>query len=473
MSDRASILIVDDEESMRDACRQVLAPEGFALKEASSGDGVLEMIRHESFDLVILDLKMPGMDGMEILRRLHEESPDTAAIVITGYPTVESAVEAMKLGAADFLPKPFTPDVLRLTVRRTLRGAQMARENLLLKSQLEECRGGDYELVGQSEPMRQIHDLVRRVGPTDSTVLITGESGTGKELVARAIRDHSPRRDKPFVTVDCGSLVGTLFESELFGHAKGSFTGATSMKHGRFELANGGTIFFDEIANVSPDIQVKLLRVIQEREFTRVGATQVIPVDVRILAATSRNLPDEIREGRFREDLFYRLCVVPIVLPPLRQRREDIPLLADHFLQKHGNRARDGVGGFTKEALEALVKHDWPGNVRELGNAIERAIVLARGDMITAADLLYYGPLVKPGASGNGLAPLAFMEKEHIARVLRHHAGNRTAAAKTLGIDRKTLWRKIREYGLDSEVDGADRPTTVAERPAGRPLSAT
>lgn len=449
MSDRASILIVDDEESMRDACRQVLAPEGFALKEASSGDGVLETIRHESFDLVILDLKIPGMDGMEILRRLHEESPDTAAIVITGYPTVESAVEAMKLGAADFLPKPFTPDVLRLTVRRTLRGAQMARENLLLKSQLEECRSGDYQLVGQSEPMRQIYELVRRVAPTDSTVLITGESGTGKELVARAIRDNSPRADRPFVTVDCGSLVGALFESELFGHVKGSFTGATGLKHGRFELADGGTVFFDEIANVSPDIQAKLLRLIQEREFTRVGATQVIHIDVRILAATSRNLPDEIREGRFREDLFYRLCVVPIILPPLRQRREDIPLLAEHFLHKHSDRGGNRIGGFSKEALELLVKHDWPGNVRELENAIERAIILARGDEITPADLLYYGPLLKPEAVVNNLSPLAEVEKEHITRVLRHHAGNRSAAAKSLGIDRKTLWRKIQVYDLE------------------------
>ena len=448
MSDRASILIVDDEELMRDACRQVLAPEGFALKEASSGDGVLETIRHESFDLVILDLKMPGMDGMEILRRLHEESPDTAAIVITGYPSVESAVEAMKLGAADFLPKPFTPDVLRLTVRRTLREVRMLRENLLLRSQLEECQGGRYELVGQSEPMRQIHELVRRVAPTDSTVLITGESGTGKELIARAIRDNSPRADRPFVTVDCGSLVGALFESELFGHVKGSFTGATGLKHGRFELADGGTIFFDEIANVSPDIQAKLLRLIQEREFTRVGATQVISVDVRILAATSRNLPDEIREGRFREDLFYRLCVVPVVLPPLRQRREDIPPLAEHFLRKHGDCRRERVRGFTQEAMEVLQKHDWPGNVRELENAIERAIVLAQGDMIGLADLLYYGPLTKPDAAGAGPTSLTVIEKEHIAKVLRRHGGNRTAAAKALGIDRKTLWRKMREYGL-------------------------
>jgi len=448
MSERATILIADDEHSMRDACYQVLAPEGFVVKEVESGEAALAAIRLEAFDLVILDLKMPRVDGMEILRCIQQESPGTAAVVITGYPTVESAVEAMKLGAADFLPKPFTPDVLRLTVRRALRGARMAKENLLLKSQLEERRGGDYELVGQSQAMQQICDLVQRVGPTDSTVLIMGESGTGKELVARDIRDHSPRRDKPFVTVDCGSLVGSLFESELFGHAKGSFTGATSTKHGRFELANGGTIFFDEIANVSTDIQAKLLRVVQEREFTRVGATQVIPVDVRILAATSRNLPEEIREGRFREDLFYRLCVVPIVLPPLRQRRDDIPLLANYFLQKHKNRGSGNVQGFAKEALAALARHDWPGNVRELENAVERAIVLARGDLIAPADLLYYGPLMKSKAGADEFLALAAVESEHIARVLDGHGGNRTAAARTLGIDRKTLWRKIREYRL-------------------------
>ncbi len=448
MNDRASILIADDEPAIRDAIVQCLGPSEFLFADAETGDAALGAIRSRAFDLVILDLKMPRVDGMEILRHIQQESPGTAVIVITGYPTVESAVEAMKLGATDFLPKPFTPDVLRLTVRRALNGARMARENLLLKSQLEERRRGSYELVGQSQAMQQIADLVRRVGPTDSTVLIMGESGTGKELVARAIRDHSPRRDKPFVTVDCGSLVGTLFESELFGHAKGSFTGAISTKHGRFELANGGTIFFDEIANVSPDIQAKLLRVVQEREFTRVGATQVIPVDVRILAATSRNLSDEVREGRFREDLFYRLCVIPIVLPPLRQRREDIPLLANYFLQKHKNRGSGNIRGFTAEALDALARHDWPGNVRELENAVERAIVLARGDLITCADLLYYGPLMKPDAPPDELLPLAAVEKHHVAKVLRHHAGNRSAAARTLGIDRKTLWRKIREYNL-------------------------
>lgn len=448
MSNGASILIVDDEQNMVDACREVLATEGFVPQGVTSGEAALDAIRRQSFDLVILDLKMPRVDGMEILRHVQKESPGTSTVVITGYPTVDTAVEAMKCGAADFLPKPFTPEVLRFTVRRVLNGARMARENQLLRSQLEECRGSSYELIGQSAPMRQIHDLIQRVGPTDSTVLITGESGTGKELVARAIRDHSLRRDKPFVTVDCGALVGTLFESELFGHVKGSFTGATSLKHGRFELASGGTLFFDEIANVNPDIQVKLLRVIQEREFTRVGATQVIPVDVRILAATSRNLLHEIRDGRFREDLFYRLCVVPIILPPLRQRREDVPLLAAHFLRKHGGRRGETVRSISDEAMDVLMRHDWPGNVRELENAIERAIILARGSTITRGDLLYYGPLVK-SEGADSLSPLSRVEKEHIARSLKLHAGNRTAAARALGIDRKTLWRKIKAYGLD------------------------
>ena len=449
MGERARILIVDDDETTRDTCRQVLASEDFILKEASTGEEALRIVCRELFDLVVLDLKMPGIDGIELLRRVEADSPGTAVIVITGYATVESAVEAMKLGAADFLPKPFTPEVLRLTVRRTIRGARMARENLLLRSQLEDRHGGGPRLIGQGEAMRQIFDLVRRAGPTDSTVLIIGESGTGKELVARAIQDHSPRRDKPFVTVDCGSLVGTLFESELFGHVKGSFTGATSTKHGRFELANGGTIFFDEIANVNPDIQTKLLRVIQEREFTRVGATQVIPVDVRIIAATSRDLQEEVRAGRFRDDLFYRLCVVPIILPPLRQRREDIPLLARYFLErKQEGRQYKKVRGFTEEALGMLAKHNWPGNVRELENAVERAIVLTRGDMITPTDLQYYGPILQPEAKGDGLLPLAGVEREYIIKVLAHHRDNRTATAKALGIDRKTLWRKMQAYGL-------------------------
>jgi len=452
MNDLASILIVDDEESMRDGCRQILTAEGFTVTEASSGEAALEVLRGESPDLAIVDLKMPGVGGLELLLRIQQSSPGTATVVITGYPSIESAVEAMRRGAADFLPKPFTPEVLRLTVRRTIQAARMARENQFLRSQFGQDQQAEYPLIGQGEVMRQIRDLIERVGPTDSTVLIMGESGTGKELAARAIRNLSPRRSRPLVVVDCGSLVGTLFESEIFGHVEGSFTGASSLKHGRVELAIGGTIFFDEIANVSTDIQAKLLRLIQEREFIRVGSTQVILADVRILAATSRDLPEEIRQGRFREDLFYRLCVVPVVLPPLRQRKEDIPLLAQHFLAKHGARRRETIRDFTPAAMDALNKHDWPGNVRELENAIERAIVLARGDMITPTDLLYYGPLLKPDTRGGVLPSLASIEKEHIAKVLEHHAGNRTAAAITLGIDRKTLWRKMREYNLPGEA---------------------
>ena len=445
----ARILVVDDEPFARQTLSEWLRGMDFHVFEAESGGQAMETIRRDEPDIVISDVVMPGMDGIQLLKEAKAVKADIPFLMISGYPSNSTALNAMKHGASDFLPKPFTPEVLRLTVRRALHGARLSRENQLLWSQLEECRGGGYELIGQSAAMRQIHDLVLRVGPTDSTVLITGESGTGKELVARAIRNHSPRRDKPFVTVDCGALVGTLFESELFGHLKGSFTGATSTKHGRFELADGGMIFFDEIANVSPEIQAKLLRLIQEREFTRVGATQVIHIDVRILAATSRNLIEEIRAGRFREDLFYRLCVVPIILPPLRQRKEDIPLLAEHFLKKHGDRGGGRVRGFSREAMELLVRHDWPGNVRELENAIERALILAGGGQITPADLLYYGPLMKPEAAGNDLAALAEVEKEHIARALQHHAGNRSAAAKTLGIDRKTLWRKIQVYGLD------------------------
>jgi two-component system response regulator HydG len=285
---------------------------------------------------------------------------------------------------------------------------------------------------------------VHGVAPTDSTVLIMGESGTGKEVVARTIRRASSRRERPFVTVDCGALVGTLFESELFGHVRGSFTGATATKHGRLELAAGGTIFFDEIANVSPDIQGKLLRMIQEREFTRVGSTQVVPVDVRILAATSRNLVEEMRAGRFREDLYYRLCVVPIVLPPLRQRVDDIPVLAEHFLRQF-NRRSDRPLRFSSESLQLLLKHPWPGNVRELRNTVERAVILAYGEEILPRDLMWIA--AASGDGGEAATTLEDVEREHIERVLKDCGGNRSAAARLLGIDRKTLWRKLKDGG--------------------------
>lgn len=442
MNGGAHILVVEDDESMRDACAEVLRREGHEISEAASGGAAMELLGRRVFDLVILDVRMPGPSGIEVLSWLKAESPATPAIIITGFATVDLAVEAMKTGATDFLAKPFTPDVLRHTVERSLRSSRLARENAVLQDEI-----GAYcahrAFIGRSQPMQLIRDLIDRVGPTDSTVLITGESGTGKEVVARQIRERSPRRDKPFVVVDCGALVGTLFESELFGHMKGSFTGATGTKHGRLELANTGTIFLDEIGNVSTEIQAKLLRMIQEREFNRVGSARVIPVDVRILAATSKNMMDEIKAGRFREDLYYRLCVVPIIVPPLRQHAEDVPLLAEHFLERSNRKCRRRVRGFSDGAMGALVAHNWPGNVRELENIVERAVVLSAGEVIEQRDLMWLGPAggeEEPRPVGG----LRDFEHEHILRVVRECGGNRTAAARKLGIDRKTLWRKMR-----------------------------
>jgi DNA-binding NtrC family response regulator len=350
----------------------------------------------------------------------------------------------MKAGAADFLAKPFSPDILRHTVERALRMRRLTLENVILRDELG-ARSEHRELIGHSQPIQLIRDIIERVGPTDSTVLVTGESGTGKEVVARRIQERSARRDKPFVVVDCGALVGTLFESELFGHMKGSFTGATGTKHGRLELASTGTIFFDEIGNVSTEIQAKLLRVIQEREFTRVGSTRVIPVNVRILAATSKSMLEEIKAARFREDLYYRLCVVPIIVPPLRQRTEDIPVLAAHFLERANRKCHKRVRGFSDAAMSALVVHSWPGNVRELENIVERAVVLTLGDVIETKDLMWLGPVGNDSTASNGGPGLRDVEREYVLRVVRECGGNRTAAARKLGIDRKTLWRKTRD----------------------------
>jgi len=318
---------------MRDCCVQILSREGCRVESAEDGRSGLERVREELFDVVILDLRMPGLNGLELLDRIVQDSPETVVIVITGYATVESAVEAMKRGAYDFIPKPFTPKVLRAIVARALEKRRLAAETAYLRSEMERLRGVD-SLIGESPAMRAIKQLVKRAGLTDSTVLVSGESGTGKELAARALHHHSPRRERPFVTVDSGSLVENLIESELFGHVKGAFTGATSDRRGRFELAHGGTLFLDEVANLSPPVQSKLLRALQEREITKVGSAQVIKVDVRIIAATNRDLLNEVSSGTFREDLFYRLSVIPINLPPLRERKDDIPFLADHFVRK-------------------------------------------------------------------------------------------------------------------------------------------
>jgi len=448
MPNGVKVLVIDDEESMREGCRQALEEDGYKVQTAVNGNQGLEMARKESFDLIILDLRMPGIDGLNVLAQLKEFDPDAVVLVITGYASIETAVDAMRRGAYDFLPKPFTPETLLAIMRRASDRRTLALENACLRRELDGLRKTT-GIVGDSVAIKNVAELVRKVAPSDSTVLICGETGVGKELVARAMHKHSQRREKPFVVVDCGALAETLFESELFGHVKGAFTGATETKHGKFELADGGTIFLDEVANVGPSIQAKLLRVIQERQVIKVGSSQIVEIDVRIIAATNKDLQEEMKEGRFKEDLFYRLSVIPIHIPPLRQRREDIHLLAEHFLEKYSKRRKKNINGISAEALHALESQDWPGNVRELENAVERAVVMADGETIELADLLHYGlPAGQPPEPAAG-GRLAEVERLEILRALRQFNGHKSRAASYLGINRKTLREKIRKYDID------------------------
>lgn len=447
MSIPANILVIDDEETMRDSCRQILSGIKCNVKVAETGNVGLDLMKKEFFDIVILDLKMPGLSGMEVLKKIKENNPETIVIVITGYATVNSAVEAMKGGAYDFLPKPFTPEELRVIIKRAIEKRKLTLENIYLQRELKTSLESDI-IIGKSKVMHEINELVKKVGPTGSTVLITGESGTGKELVARAIHTNSMRKTMPFVTVDCSTLVENLFESELFGHVKGSFTGATATKHGRLELANNGTVFFDEISNISMNVQAKLLRAIQEREITKVGSTQAIKIDIRIIAATNKNLQQAVKEGTFREDLFYRLSVVPIHLPPLRERKDDIPLLADYFLKKYNTKRRKSIKGISEHAMKALINYDWPGNVRELENAIERAVVLTDNEFVAPSDLHYYGLSIEVETFKE--KTIVDIEKEHIEKTLKMFNGHKIKTAEALGIDRKTLRLKMKKYGIDS-----------------------
>jgi DNA-binding NtrC family response regulator len=451
MNDKANILVIDDEEAIRDSCSQVLKKEGYKVKAAKDGREGLKFFRKEFFHAVLLDLKLPKLSGMEVLSKIKKETPETPVIIITGYASIESAVEAMKREAFDYLVKPFSPAVLRVIIKKALGSRKILLENIYLRKELEAKSEFDM-VVGKSKVMDKVLDVVRRVSPTESTVLIMGESGTGKELIAREIHKHSLRNNGPFVAVDCGALVETLFESELFGHTKGSFTGAYETKHGRFEVANGGTIFFDEISNISLNIQANLLRVIQEREVNRIGSSKAIKVDVRILAATNANLADAVREGKFREDLFYRLSVVPLHLPPLRERKEDIPLLIEHFVQKYNKRAKKNIISISDEAKKALMEYEWPGNIRELENTIERAVVLSKGKQIEMENLMYHGIRVKSemwNSIGEKIRTLEEIEKEYIKFILQAQNGRKSITAKALGIDRKTLWAKIKKYNLE------------------------
>lgn len=448
METEATVLVVDDEEVIRDSCRQVLQKAGYAVVTTGDGFGALRAVSQHTLDVVLLDLRMPGINGTELLQRLRCQHPELEVVVITGYSSVGSAVECMRLGAYDYLPKPFDTDALRLVVARAVEKRRLARENQALRRRLGELPLSEV-LLGTSAAIRGVRELIERVAPSDATVLVLGESGTGKELVARAIHRGSPRREHPFVAVDCGALVETLCESELFGHVRGAFTGAVVSRAGRFEQAGGGTAFLDEVGNVGPAVQGKLLRVLQEKEITRVGGQEPIRVDVRIIAATNQDLPALMADGRFREDLYYRLSVVTIEVPPLRSRREDIPVLTEGLLLRLAQRKALAPRRLAPPALHALQAHDWPGNVRELENTLERALVLAQNDEIRAEDLYFparSGGSPQPPPSGD--LSLAALEEQQIRRVLEMAGWRLGQAADLLGIDRKTLWRKIKSYGL-------------------------
>jgi len=452
------ILVIDDDEAIRDSCALILRRRDLIIRTTEDGAKGLEVLGKEHFDVVILDLKMPDLPGMDVLKKLSEDYPDVVVIVMTGYATVDSAVEAMKLGAHDFIPKPFSADSLRLIVRKAIEKRRLKIENAALRCQLPSEARPDI-LIGESLKINEIRRLVQKVAPTDTTVLITGESGTGKEVIARHIHNLSDRADKMFVAVDCGALVETLFESELFGHVKGSFTGADSTKYGRFELANGGTLFLDEIANVSLNMQAKLLRAIQEREICKVGSSQVVNIDVRIIAATSRDLKLAVQKGEFRDDLFYRLCVVWMQVPPLRERKEDLAEFVRYFINKFNERRRKNVTRVSERALRALLKYDWPGNVRELENTIERAVVLTEDATIKPEDLFYYGSHTDANNNGQDgslvhrnndfTANLEEVERDLIARTIIQYHGHKMDTAHALGIDRKTLYRKLRKYCIE------------------------
>ncbi len=448
------ILVVDDEQGMRDFLSIMLKKEGYDVVAAENGEHALKAIHAEIYDLVITDVKMPRVDGIEVLRTVKEISPETVVIVITAFATTDTAVQAMKLGAYDYITKPFKVDEIKLIIQKALEKHHLKKENILLRREIA-ARAGFENFVGKSEAMQKVFALIRQVADTKSTVLISGESGTGKELVARAVHYSSARKDKPFVTVNCGALPETLLESELFGYMKGSFTGATSNKQGLFESANGGTIFLDEISATTPNLQIKLLRVIQERTFMRVGGTTDVKVDVRVIAASNKDLQAEVAKGAFREDLYYRLNVIPIHLPPLRERKEDIAVLTEHFLNKLALSGKEPKK-IANDTLKFFMNYRWPGNVRELENTIERLVILASGDTIRADDipesLKTFIPCPElvpseiPDAGLNMEELLANAERILLKKALEKSGGVKTEAAKLLGLTFRSFRHRLQKY---------------------------
>ncbi|MCG6909160.1 MAG: sigma 54-interacting transcriptional regulator [Deltaproteobacteria bacterium] len=455
-SKTAKILIVDDDPGHLASVKMIVRSWGYTVEIAEDGDVAVDMVKSGPVDLILMDVRMTNMSGIEALQEIKAYNPAIPVIIMTAYSSVGSAVDALKSGAYDYLIKPLDFEVLKLTIERASEHAGLKEEIRALKTHLRE----DYDManiIGRSPSMTKLLEMMSMIAPSEATVLITGESGTGKELIARSLHFNSPRREKPLVVVNCAAITETLLESELFGHEKGAFTGADKRREGRFKQADSGTVFLDEIGEMSPTMQAKLLRVLQEREIQRVGGEETMQVDVRVIAATNRDLVAEVARGRFREDLFYRLNVMPLNVPPLRERQEDIPLLAQHFMEKFAEKNRRAVKGFVPLAMDMLVNYEWPGNVRELENAVERAVILLTGEYITEQQLplniteTYPGPTQAQSPEvkvTDGSRPLEEIEKEAILETLKASGGNKAEAARRLGITRKTLHNKLKHYDL-------------------------
>jgi DNA-binding NtrC family response regulator len=446
------ILVVDDERNMLETVQNILSEEGYHTLTASSGDDALRLLAQNDVNLLLIDARMPGIDGFDLLERTRKNYPDIPVVMITAYATPKLAVRAIKGGAHDYIAKPFEPEELLSTIEHALSHQRLLAENRALRGLLSQSYQVT-DIIGDSPAVQQLRQLILTVAPAPSTVFILGESGTGKELVAGSLHFHSPRRDKPYVSVNCAAIPDTLLESELFGHEKGAFTGATSLKHGRFEEADGGTMFLDEIGDMTPSLQSKLLRVIENKTFSRVGSTETKSADVRILAATNRHIESLVREGKFREDLYHRLNVVRIELPPLRDRRADVPALAQHFLNIYSRALSKNITGFTPAALQVMSDYNWPGNVRELRNTVERAAILAKGSLIDTdvlpSSILAAAPAAPTPADGKTLDDtIAAFEKKLITNALAAANGSLTRTAEKLGLSRHALRYRMQKLGL-------------------------
>ena len=453
MSQHPVLLFVDDDPRAGDLMLRFCEDSEFGCRVFNDPLQALEFFREQGADVIITDLRMPGLSGIELLSRVRALDTEVPVIITTAYSTVEDAIEALRLGATDFIKKPFDMEELMMLVEKTLENSQLRRENRLLKRQLRDANQ-DFGMIGESEAMREVYAIINKVAEIRCNVIIEGESGTGKELAARAIHNLSPENARPFMVIDCGALSDTLLESELFGHEKGAFTGAVQTKPGLLEAATGGTVFLDEVCNISDNMQIKLLRVVQEQQVTRVGGVRPINIDIRFIVATNQNLEQMVAEGRFRHDLYHRLNVVKFTMPPLRQRVQDIPLLLQHFIDHFNQRYHRDAEGFDAESMKKLYAYSWPGNVRELRNLVERHIALADGSLLHIEQMPQsLQPSAQPGDIDSDLPTIEELERRYILKILEHHNDNRELTASVLGINKSTLWRKLQQYQRDESED--------------------